>query len=62
MNTAEKDPAVFQQQAETVCAVYAAAPMGYQAEEHTASTDEVTSIQALERTYLTQPMQPGQVE
>jgi len=53
---------VFQQQAETVCAIYAAAPMSYQAGEHTVSTDEMTGIQALERAHPTQPMSPGQVE
>lgn len=62
MNTTEKDPGVFQQQSETVCAVYAAALTSYQAGEHTVSTDEMTGIQALERAHPTQPMQPGQVE
>jgi hypothetical protein len=62
LNTTEKDPVVFQQQSETVCAVYAAALASYQAGEHTVSTDEMTGIQALERAYPTHPMQPGQVE
>jgi hypothetical protein len=53
---------VFQQQSETVCAVYAAALASYQAGEHTVSTDEMTGIQALERAHPTQPMQPGRVE
>ncbi len=53
---------MFQQQTETVCAIYAAAPMSYQAGEHTVSTDEMTGIQALERAHPTQPMSPGQVE
>jgi len=62
LNTTEKDPVVFQQQSETVCAVYAAALANYEVGEHTVSTDEMTGIQALERAHPTQPMRPGQVE
>lgn len=62
LNTTEKDPVVFQQQVETVCEVYAAAPAAYETGEHTVSTDEMTGMQALERAHPTQPMQPGQVE
>lgn len=53
---------MFQQQTETVCAVYAAARANYRAGAHTVSTDEMTGIQALERAHPTLPMQPGKVE
>jgi transposase len=62
LNTKEKDPKVFQEQVETVCRTYAEA--GKLSEErgtHTISNDEMTGVQALERTAPTQPMEPGQV-
>lgn len=62
LNTKEQDPAVFQQQVETVCDVYAAAQDNYQTGIHTVSTDEMTGIQALERLFPTKPGRPGQVE
>jgi transposase len=62
LNTTEQDPVVFQQQAQTVCEVYAEALTAYAAGEHTISTDEMTGIQALERAQPTQAMRPGQVE
>jgi transposase len=62
LNTTEKDPVVFQQQAKTVCEVYAEALTAYAAGAHTISTDEMTGIQALERAQPTQAMRPGQVE
>jgi transposase len=62
LNTRETDPAIFQQQVETVCDTYAAAEDGYQVSIHTVSTDEMTGIQALERLFATKPVCPGQVE
>ena len=62
LNTKESDPAVFQQQVETVCETYAAAQDNYQAGIHTVSTDEMSGIQALERLFATKPMRPGQIE
>jgi transposase len=62
LNTKEKDPKVFQEQVETVCRTYAEA--GKLSEErgtHTISNDEMTGVQALERTAPTQPMELGQV-
>jgi hypothetical protein len=53
---------VFQQQVENVCQTYAAAQGNYQAGIHTVSTDEMSSIQALERLFPTKPMRPGQIE
>lgn len=50
----------FQRQVEEVCACYQAAPRLLQEEGiHTVSTDEMTGIQALERSAPTKPMQPG---
>lgn len=46
----------------TVCAVYAATPALEALGIHVLSTDEMTGIQALERTAPTLPMQPGKVE
>ena len=53
---------MFQQQVENVCQTYAAAQGNYQAGIHTVSTDEMSSIQALERLFATKPMRPGQIE
>lgn len=47
---------------ETVCTLYAYAPLLRVLGVHIVSTDEMTGIQALERIAPTHPMQPGQVE
>ena len=62
LNTKETDPEVFQQQVEVVCDTYANALDEYEMGTHTISTDEMTSIQALERLFPTKPMRPGEVE
>src|SRR4051794_39911879 len=63
LNTTEKDPAVFQAQVEVVCACYHDAPELYQRHDtHTICVDEMTGIQALERTAPTLPMKPARVE
>lgn len=62
LNTTEKDPVVFGQQVEGVCTSYAQALERRAQGEHTVSTDEMTGIQALERTAPTKPARPGQVE
>lgn len=62
MNTTEKDPLLFSQQAQQVCVTYAEAIEGYQRGEHTVSIDEMTGIQALERAAPTKPVRPGRVE
>jgi len=50
LNTKEKDPAVFEQQMQTVCDCYERAPeLLAQFDTHTVCMDEMTSIQALER-------------
>lgn len=50
LNTKEKDPKVFQQQMETVCACYHEAPqLQAQFDTQTVCMDEMTSVQALER-------------
>lgn len=63
LNTTEKDPALFQQQVETVCGTYLEAPeLYFQYNTHTVCVDEMTGIQALERNAKTIPMKPGQPE
>jgi transposase len=63
LNTTEKDPALFQAQVETVCACYQDAPqLFYHHDTHTFCVDEMTGIQALERSAATLPMHPGQRE
>jgi len=62
MSTSEKDPLRFSQQAEAVCLTYAQAIQRYQQGEHTVSLDEMTGIQALERTAPTKPARPGFIE
>ncbi len=53
------DPATFAGQVETICTVYAYAPMLEALGCHVVSTDEMTGIQALERAAPTKPMRPG---
>lgn len=63
LNTTEKDPELFQAQVHMVCACYHDAPQLYfQHDTHTLSVDEMTGIQALERTAITLAMKPGQSE
>jgi len=63
LNTTEKDPELFQAQVQIVCACYHDAPQLYfHHDTHTISVDEMTGIQALERTAATRPMKPGQTE
>ena len=52
----------FAEQVETVCTVYAYAPMLEALGCHVVSTDEMTGIQALERAAPTKPMRPGTPE
>jgi transposase len=63
LNTTEKDPEKFRQQVETVCDAYLAAPELERTENtHTVCVDEMTGIQALERTAATKPMIAGTPE
>jgi transposase len=60
-NTTETDPELFQQQVEQVCQTYLDAPRLYdQANTHTISVDEMTSLQANERHAETKLPKPGQ--
>jgi transposase len=60
LNTTEKDPQVFQEQAEAVCDTYREAPaLAAGHRTHTVSTDEMTGIQALERNAADRPMTYG---
>jgi len=62
LNTTEKDPDLFQQQVETVCKTYQAAPTLHEQDAtHTVSCDEMTGIQALERIAPAKPALPDQV-
>src|SRR3954464_2195731 len=54
-----EDPLAFAAQVETICTVYAYAPMLEALGCHVASTDELTGIQALERAAPTKPLRPG---
>jgi DDE superfamily endonuclease len=60
--TKATDPDGFAAQVETVCTLYAYAPLLHHLGGHVVSCDELTAIQALERAAATLPMQPGQVE
>jgi transposase len=63
LNTTEKDPQVFRQQAEAVCNTYLKAPaLARDRGTHTVSTDEMTGIQALERNAPDRPMTYGQCQ
>jgi transposase len=53
---------VLTEQIETVCTAYAEAPAIVARGGHVVSTDEMTGIQALERTAPTLPVRPGHVE
>jgi transposase len=60
LNTTEKDPQRFQEQVQTVCDTYLAAPEQERVHQtHTVSVDEMTGIQALERIAPTKPMIAG---
>jgi len=63
LNSKEKDPEVFREQVEGVCHAYLEAPDLYTKHGiHTASIDEMPSLQALERIAEKIPMRSGQVE
>ena len=63
LNTREKDPAVFQARVEAVCDTYREAPaLEKDHRTHTISTDEMTGLQALERSAPRQPMTYGRPE
>ena len=55
----QADPDTFAAQVETICTVYAYAPMLEALGCHVVGTDEMTGIQALERAAPTRPMRPG---
>ena len=60
LNTTEKDPVRFQEQVEAVCDTYQAAPeLEKKHRTHTVCVDEMTGIQALQRTAPTKPMIAG---
>jgi transposase len=60
LNTTEKDPRRFQEQVEAVCETYQAAPeLEKEHHTHTVCVDEMTGIQALERTAAARPMIAG---
>jgi transposase len=63
LNTTEKDPRAFRQQAEAVCKTYLEAPaLARDRGTHTVGTDEMTGIQALERDAPDRPMTYGQCQ
>jgi transposase len=52
----------FAEDVETICTLYGYAPLLHAMGVHIVSTDEMTGIQALERTAPTKPLAPGHVE
>jgi len=62
LNTTEKDSTVFEQQVHEVCTTYQNASRLHEQGHYTISVDEMTGIQALERTAPTKPARPGLVE
>ncbi len=61
LNSKPDDPEIFAQEVNAVCDVYHQAPQLHQEGTSIVSTDEKTSIQALERKHPTKLMKPGQV-
>jgi transposase len=63
LNTTEKDPRRFQEQVETVCDTYLAAPRQERTNRtHTVCVDEMTGLQALERIAPSKAMIAGKCE
>jgi transposase len=63
LNTREKDPLVFAERVEAICDTYREAPaLARDQGTHTISTDEMTGLQALERSAPTLPMTYGRPE
>ena len=60
--TKATEPVACAEQVETVCTVYADAPLLHALGGHIVSCDEMTGIQALERIATTKPMQRGLTE
>jgi transposase len=61
-NEREKEPEVFDRQVRSVCDHYAEALRLHEEGVHLVSTDEKSSIQALERLHCALPMRAGKVE
>lgn len=57
-----EDPERFQQDVENLCTTYHQAQQLYEQGTHVVSTDEKTSIQALERIHPSKPPRPGLIE
>ena len=62
LNPNPLDPEAFRAQVQTVCQLYEQASALLAQGVYVISTDEMTSIQALERVYPTEPAQMGQPE
>jgi transposase len=63
LNTTETDPARFEEQVKTVCETYLAAPERERTEgTHTVCVDEMTGVQALERSAPSKAMIAGKCE
>jgi transposase len=63
LNTREKDPLVFAERVEAICDTYREAPaLARDQGTHTISTDEMTGLQALERSAPSRPMTYGRPE
>ena len=62
LNPKIDDQEEYEQQAKDICDHYHEAKSSGEKNVHRISTDEKTSIQALERIHANKPMRPGQVE
>jgi len=62
LNPEPAEPAEYDAQVKQICEIYAETPSLHEQGVHVLSTDEMTGIQALERTQPTLPMQQGRVE
>jgi len=61
-NKRDENPEQFDADVKKVCDLYEKAPELHEEGVHVVSSDEKTSIQALERIAETKPMRPGQIE
>ena len=61
-NERAAEPEIFDREVRTVCECYAEALRLHEEGVHLVSTDEKSSIQALERLHPSLPMRPGLIE
>ena len=62
LNANPKNPEIFKQQSNQICQIYQKAEELNNNNIHVLSIDEMTGIQALERTYPTDTVKPNKIE